>query len=100
MCIRDRFYTYYNITQRSDYAISKTVTDLMNPNGDRRINAWGSSNVGFAYGLDRPDAIAFASANPNWARIMNPSIRTATQPMPIITSCLLYTSPSPRDRQK
>jgi len=80
------FYTYYNITQRSDYAISKTVTDLMNPNGDRRINAWGSSNVGFAYGLDRPDAIAFASANPNWARIMNPSIRTATQPMPIITS--------------
>ena len=80
------FYTYYTITQRSDYALSKTVTDLMNPNGDRRINAWGSSTVGFAYGLDRPDAIAFASANPNWARIMNPSIRTATQPMPIITS--------------
>lgn len=80
------FYTYYNITQRSDYAISKTVTDLMNPNGDRRINAWGSSNVGFTYGLDRNDAIAFASANPNWARIMNPAIRTATQPMPIITS--------------
>jgi len=32
------FYSYYNITQRSDYALSKTVTDLMNPNGDRRIN--------------------------------------------------------------
>ncbi|HWN88070.1 MAG TPA: SusD/RagB family nutrient-binding outer membrane lipoprotein [Chitinophagaceae bacterium] len=80
------FYTYYNITQRSDYAISKTVTDFMNPNGDRRINAWGSSNVGFTYGLERNDAIAFASANPNWARIMNPSIRTATQPMPIITA--------------
>jgi len=80
------FYEYYSITQRSDYALSKTVTDFMNPNGDRRVNAWGSSNVGFAYGLDRPDAIAFASANTNWARIMNPSIRTATQPMPIITS--------------
>ena len=80
------FYSYYNITQRSDYALSKTVTDLMNPTGDRRINAWGSSTVGFTYGLDRNDAIAFASANPNWARIMNPAIRTATQPMPIITS--------------
>jgi hypothetical protein len=80
------FYTYYNITQRSDYAISKTVTDFMNPTGDRRINAWGSSNVGFTYGLERNDAIAFASANPTWARVMNPSIRTATQPMPILTS--------------
>jgi hypothetical protein len=80
------FYSYYNITQRSDYAISKTVTDFMNPNGDRRINAWGSSTKGFAYGLERNDAIAFASANPDWARIMNPSIRTATQPMPIITA--------------
>jgi hypothetical protein len=80
------FYTYYNITQRSDYALSKTVTDLMNPNGDRRINVWGSSTVGFTYGLDRNDAIAFASANPNWARIMHPSVRTATQAMPIITS--------------
>ncbi|HTH21017.1 MAG TPA: SusD/RagB family nutrient-binding outer membrane lipoprotein, partial [Nitrososphaeraceae archaeon] len=80
------FYTYYNITQRSDYAISKTVTDFMNPNGDSRIDAWGSSNVGFTYGLERNDAIAFASANPDWARIMNPSIGTADQPMPIITS--------------
>ncbi len=80
------FYEYYNITQRSDYAISKTVTDLMNPNGDRRINAWGSSTKGFTYGLERNDAIAFASANPDWARIMHPSIRTETQPIPIITA--------------
>ena len=80
------FYNYYNIILRSDYALSKTVTDFMNPNGDRRINAWGSSTKGFAYGLDRNDAIAFSSANPDWARIMHPSIRTATQPMPIITS--------------
>ena len=80
------FYTYYNITLRSDYALSKTVTDFMNPTGDSRINAWGSSTKGFAYGLERNDAIAFASANPDWARIMNPSIGTPTQPMPIITS--------------
>src|SRR5436190_1165129 len=80
------FYRYYNITLRSDYAISKTVTDFMNPTGDRRINAWGSSNVGFAYGLERNDAIAFASAHPDWARIMNPAIGTEDQPIPIITS--------------
>ena len=80
------FYTYYNLTQRSDYAISKTVTDFMNPTGDTRIDAWGSSDIGFAYGLERNDAIAFSSANPDWARIMNPSIGTPDQPMPIITS--------------
>jgi len=80
------FYKYYNITQRSDYAISKTVTDFMNPNGDSRIDAWGSSNVGFEYGLERNDAIAFASAHPDWARIMNPAIGTEDQPIPIITS--------------
>ena len=80
------FYNYYNIILRSDYAISETVTNFMNPTGDRRINAWGSSTVGFRYGLDRNDAIAFSSANPNWARIMHPSIRTEDQPMPIITS--------------
>lgn len=80
------YFEYYNITKRVDYAVSKTVTDFMNPNGDRRINAWGSSNIGFAYGLNRSDAIAFSSANPDWARIMNPSIRTEDQPMPIITS--------------
>jgi hypothetical protein len=92
------FYEYYSITKRSDYAISKTVTDFMNPNGDRRINAWGGnryltgepgagpSNIGFAYGLERNDAIAFISANPDYARIINPLIRTSNQPMPIITS--------------
>ncbi len=80
------FYEYYSITMRSDYALSKTVTDFMNPTGDRRVNAWGSSNIGFQYGLERNDAITFASANPNWARIMHPSIRTEDQPIPILTS--------------
>jgi hypothetical protein len=81
------FYSYYNITLRSDYALSKTVTDMMNPTGDRRINAWGSSTKGFPYGYSRDDAIAWTNAgNADWARIMHPSIRTATQPMPILTA--------------
>ncbi|TAL48957.1 MAG: SusD/RagB family nutrient-binding outer membrane lipoprotein [Chitinophagaceae bacterium] len=81
------FYSYYNITLRSDYAISATVADHMNANGDMRINAWGSSTKGFPYGYDRNDAIAWTNAgNADWARIMNPTIRTETQPMPILTS--------------
>ena len=81
------FYEYYHITLRSDYAISETVTNFMNPTGDRRINAWGSSTKGFPYGLERNAAIAWTnSGNADWARIMHPSIRTEDQPMPIITS--------------
>lgn len=80
------FYEYYNITQRFDYALSKTVTDHMNANGDLRVNAWGSSNVGFEYGLDRTDAIAFANAHPDWALIMSDALRTEFMPMPILTS--------------
>ena len=81
------FYSYYNITLRSDYALSATVTNFMNPTGDRRVNAWGSSTKGFPYGLERNDAIAWTNAgNADWARIMHPSIRTATQAMPILTA--------------
>lgn len=80
-------YAYYNIALRSDYAISKTVTDFMNPNGDMRINAWGSSAKGFPYGYDRNDAIVWANGgNTDWARVMNPAIRTNAQPLPVITS--------------
>ena len=92
------FYEYYSVTMRSDYAISKTVTDFMNPAGDLRIDAWGGnrnptgqpgagpSDIGFAYGLERNDAIAFSAANPDWARIINPQIRTEDMPMPVITA--------------
>jgi hypothetical protein len=81
------FYTYYNITLRSDYAISATVSNHMNANGDLRINAWGSSTKGFPYGYTRDDAIAWTNAgNTDWARIIHPSLRTATQPMPILTA--------------
>jgi hypothetical protein len=80
-------WTYYNINPRLDYALSKTVTDLMNPTGDRRVNVWGSSTKGFPYGLTRDDAILWTNAgNTDWARVMHPSVGTPTMPMPILTA--------------
>jgi hypothetical protein len=91
------FYAYYNITQRLDYAVSATLTNFMNPAGDKRVFAYGvaaTSNPtivkGFPYGLTRNDAIAFNSANPDWSKIMSTASRTATQPIPILTASHVY----------
>lgn len=86
------FYAYYNITQRRDYALSKTVTDFMNDNADKRVFAYGSASSnpavvkGFPYGLTRTDAVNWANGNTDWARVISSSLRTATMPMPIITA--------------
>lgn len=77
-------YQYYNITQRFDYALSKTVTDFLNGNNDRRALAYGSSTVGFPYGLDRDDAVDFANNNPDWALLFAPGVRTATSPLTVL----------------
>ena len=61
-------YAFYNVQQRFDVALSKTVTDVLNANNDARKNAFGTSTVGFPYGLTRTDAVAFANANTNWAQ--------------------------------
>lgn len=80
------FYNYYVVVQRKDYAVSKTVTDALTNMNDERINAYGSSNVGFPFGLTRADAVTFANNNVNYARILEPSRRTETSPTYLITS--------------
>lgn len=77
---------YYGASPRVDYAVSKTLTDLLTSTNDDRINAYGSSSVGFPYGLTRNDAVAFSNANVNWARILAQSTLTATSPINIITA--------------
>jgi hypothetical protein len=77
-------YQYYKITQRDDYAIAKTLTDQLNTTNDPRMNAYGSSNVGFPYGLTRDNAVAFANANTNFARVLNPAYRPANGTVVII----------------
>lgn len=84
------FYNYYDVGGRRDYAVTKTMTDILSSYKDNRINAYASSTVGFPYGLARDNAIAFFNANTNWARIMAASLRTSTSPMYVIASCQVY----------
>lgn len=84
------FYAYYNLTLRRDLALSKTVTDWLSANSDPRIGAFGSSAVGFPYGLTRDDAIAFANSNTNWARVLSDGLRTATRPVVVISAGQIF----------
>lgn len=52
------WYSSYVVSSRVDDAIANTMTDQLSDLGDPRINNYGSSPVGFPYGLDRPSAIA------------------------------------------
>ena len=90
------WYSYYNITQRRDFAVSATLTDFMNANGDKRVFSYGSvsSNPlivkGFPYGLTRTDAVNWANANVDWARVISNSLRTEDMPVPILTASQIY----------
>lgn len=75
---------WYNLYDgRTDYAESKLMTDLMASLNDPRQAAFGSSSVGFPYGLKRDDAVAFGNAN-NYAKVLADSKRTANAPLVII----------------
>jgi hypothetical protein len=79
-------YNYYNIIQRKDYAVTDVFVNALKNMNDPRLAVLASSDVGFPYGLERPDAIAFNNANPNWARVLSSDYRQETSPMFIITS--------------
>lgn len=90
------FYAYYNITQRRDVALSATLSDFMVANGDSRVFSYGSANAagtsvkGFPYGLTRTDAVNWANANTDWARVISNALRTATMPVPILTASQIW----------
>jgi hypothetical protein len=79
-------YQYYEITRRFDYALSKTISDNLNNNGDLRANVYGSSTVGFPYGLTRDDAVDFANNNPNYALLFSSSRRQPNSPLTVLGS--------------
>ena len=79
-------YNYYDVTKRFDYAVSKTMTDWLSSTGDPRIKAYGTSSVGFPYGLSRDNAVAFANANVNYAQLLAGQSASGTDPFNIITS--------------
>ena len=65
-------YQYYDVTKRFDYAVSKTMTDMLASLSDPRGKAWvyGTSTIGFPYGLSRDNAVSFANANTKYAQLM------------------------------
>ena len=66
---------------RTDYAESKVMTDLMASLSDPRQAAFGSSTVGFPYGLTRDQAVAFGTS---YATILAASKRDRTSPLAVI----------------
>lgn len=80
------FYNYYVITQRLDYAVSKTMTDQLSSTGDPRLNVYAQTSKGFPYGLTRDNAVAFANANSDWAKIFKDTYRQSNSPLSIITA--------------
>ena len=83
-------WVYYNIAPRDDEAVAKTITDWLSARNDPRINVYGSSAVGFPYGLTRDNAVAFGNANTNFARPLHPSLRTETSPVTILGAAHIW----------
>lgn len=78
------FYNYYFVVKRDDEAVSKTLTDWLSNHSDRRVNAYGTSTVGFPYGLTRDNAVAFGNSNPTFARPITQSLRDETDPVVVL----------------
>jgi Starch-binding associating with outer membrane len=78
------FYNYYNVTIRDDYAVCETILNWLNSHGDNRNQKFGTSTVGFPYGLTSLDAAAFGSAHGDFARLIHESAAGPTSPVVII----------------
>jgi hypothetical protein len=87
---RNPIYNYYAITQRFDYAISETITDMMNNLNDPRILKYGTSTKGFPYGLTRNDAIAWQGANPDHGWLYAYTSTPETFPLYLLTAGQVY----------
>ncbi len=83
---RNPVYNYYVITQRFDFAVSKTVTDYLSTIGDPRINYFGNNATGFPYGLTRADALAWQNVNSNFAFLLGYTGTPQTLPLYLVTA--------------
>ena len=79
---RNPWYNLYN--GRNDFAESKIMTDLMATLGDPRQAVFGSSTVGFPYGLTRDAAVSFYNNNSNYAKILAAAKRETNSPLTLI----------------
>jgi hypothetical protein len=77
---------WYNLYDgRKDQAVSTVLMNAMSTLNDPRITAYGSSSVGFPYGLTRDQAVAFSNSNPSWAKILSDSWRAENSAVPLLT---------------
>lgn len=83
---RNPIYNYYVVTQRFDYAVSKTVTDQLTAKSDPRINVFTNNSKGFPYGLTRADALAWQTANPSFGFLYGFTTTAQTMPMYLMTA--------------
>ena len=86
-------YNYYDVTKRFDYAVTKTMTDWLANTSDPRAatHIYGTSSIGFPYGLSRGDAVAFANANTKYAQLMKGADSSlATDPFPVLMSSEIF----------
>lgn len=77
---------YYVITQRFDYAVSKTITDKLTTLVDPRISKFGHTSKGFPYGLSRDDAIAWSDLNADYANLLAYTATPQTFPFHVISA--------------
>lgn len=83
---RNPIQNYYVVTQRFDYAVSKTVTDMLNGLNDPRVTKYGHTTKGFPYGLTRADAIAWSGLNADYANLYAFTSTPETFPMHLLTA--------------
>jgi hypothetical protein len=78
---------YLTYDARDDYAESKTMTDVLAGLGDTRQSAFGTSSIGFPFGLTRDLAVKFGNDNGNNdARVLAASNRTESSPIVIVNA--------------
>lgn len=82
-------YQYYFITLRTDYGMSKTMSDILG-NNDNRRTAYGSSTNGVPYGLPQADVGTWLGQNSNWALVLAANHRTPSSPVVLIGAANVY----------
>ncbi|RYF45241.1 MAG: SusD/RagB family nutrient-binding outer membrane lipoprotein [Chitinophagaceae bacterium] len=81
---RNPWYNLYN--GRTDFAESELMTNFMAAYNDPRQAAFGSSTVGFPYGLTRDQAVAFTNDHDNYAKVLASGFRATSSALPVISA--------------
>jgi hypothetical protein len=78
------WFTLYN--GRKDFAMSNVIDNFLTNNNDPRLAVFGSSDIGFPYGLTRDQAVAFdGSSGGKWAKILRDDLRDDNDPVVLLS---------------